>query len=738
MAYNRATIMDAFNAAGHFTQQALGYMDEAKRREADAFLRNIPAEFSTDIQNLMRDNPFNYTGDPDNYEELKKYTEEYNEGLSNYARDWYAKKIGNKSAVPYIKRHVDQMQAQAVEALRNAAFVKQDEWRVQREHISREEDNGKYLEAVKKGDMTPQQALASIYNRIELSGTRVEINPQQKNEMRKVYTDKVYKENAAALIGRVNNLSGLEAAKKKAEDDFSFMPSEMLNVYDKDGKVTGTEERPWSFNGKDEWLEKAINGRAGEIIQGAQGEFERLITSGNFDAAIAFGTDWGAALNRCYKSKDGFYELINDPQRNQFGRYFDLRTLKEFLSGGGRGTGKGEWQALGYFKAETFFDAIENGGRVKLTNPETGEVVFETDSRTYKEARDSFIATNKQIYWRDHDPNNPADLIEYEKKLVEWTDNAYTAMEKVIKRSENREIKDAWDKFTAMKTYMTKDSPYYNKDIKTDQLEDFSQTCISYFSDFIMTTPNPTMPQIERAMKTFTDKGLKKILDWGQTPNEEGDRWKKQAELSRRAESPEADSLIFTDASGKIKFPTPEIEEQVMTFMGMERQDVADVHGVSINDVKWGWTSSGKQQDDVTPKAYFIIEAKKGVKNPGIYRLDYDDNDNKRFMRLTTNPKYDDGGNLIAREKDWTLFKQSERPKTKKEEQKNYKKKYKDIEKSLKQKREPHTNEQFDYTKEPPPGAPDYVQKNWNKPNSYINKLTMWTNYYMNLKEEHK
>jgi len=260
MGYQRATIMDAFNAVNHFGQQALGYMDAYKREEADAFMRNIPAEFQMDMQNHMRDNPFNYQGDPDNKYGLEDYTREYIAEMNDYADKWYKDKFGGKGGIGYYARAKEQMQAQAKISTRNMALEKQDEWRVQRGKIRLEENNRKYIEGMNNGDLTPEEALTAIYNNIDMHGIEFEINPHVKNEMRKANTAAVFQEYASSEMGKEKYVSGLESAMERINKVFSsisFLKPEKTFTYDKDGNVTGSIESPWSFDKKDEY-EKAL------------------------------------------------------------------------------------------------------------------------------------------------------------------------------------------------------------------------------------------------------------------------------------------------------------------------------------------------------------------------------------------------------------------------------------------------------------------------------------------------
>jgi hypothetical protein len=173
-----------------------------------------------------------------------------------------------------------------------------------------------------------------------------------------------------------------------------------------------------------------------------------------------------------------------------------------------------------------------------------------------------------------------------------------------------------------------------------------------------MTTPNPTSLEAERFMKEFTGKNVNKILERGRTPNQEGDRWKHQAELNKRIESYAAEGLIWTDIKGEVKFATPKVKAQIEEHMEREREDVALALGIDIKNVEWGWTISDTRRNDIKPKAFFKVTASKeggAVTYPGQYRVEYDERSNKRIMMLKTTPKYDAAGNLIAREEDWAL-----------------------------------------------------------------------------------
>jgi len=732
MAYNRTTIMDAFNAAGHFTQQALGYMDAAKRREADAFLRNIPAEFATDIQNRMRDNPFNYTGDPDNSEELNKYAQEYNEELANYAREWYAKKIGNKTASPYVRRNVDQMQTQALETLRNAALVKQDEWRTQREYVSLEEDCGKYVEAVKKRDMTPQQAVESIYNRIELSGTRVEINPQKRNEIRKEKTVAVYKGNAASILGKVNDVNDIEAAMKKARDDFAFMPTETLNAYDKEGNVTGTEKSPWGFNGKDEWEKalveqetKRIQGERFELFREKQAYMERLAVSGDYSGAINFAKAWGAEWNKYYNPKNKEFANSNDDLRDRGSGFFNIKTLEGYLKHGSEGKKALELD----ISPGRFIRAVLPGGGGFV---DMGEDVEGINVESMRDSWEKFISLKEQAFRLGRGENGYGAIADsdWANEREEWFGKFKDEMKKIMQEDEHKTLWKTYSKLLDYDTYLDKKTPYYLKgNIEEEQRKRFIQDCVSLTMDLVWNGVTDPV-ELDNRVKAFIVGDLDKKLKWGQTPNKEGDLIKKLAAWDKEVVTEgKAKDRVFSKLrmeSAKIFSAEPGEDELVWRDKNFKN----DAYGV--RDAEWGyaykllglpkeqlhpgWMLSDDKERDPIAKGIFTV--KEGEKK-GTYRLGYDEKSNPYLLK-----KNDDSWEKT--EYKMTL------PLTQKEKKQLYEDTKDEYIRQIRNGKNPLTGKNFDFSNPPPTWK--YSIDEWNNPNT--SKTIVWANYFMNNQEE--
>jgi len=257
-----ATILDAFNAAAGFAGNLLDMKTE-KDKELNIFdINNNNAMIQTNIMNWTRDNP--YIG-ADNEEEDEVTYRNYLNRFESFVNEEFAR-AGRRNNSPYYQRMMGQMRLQSQEQARNYTLGEADKWRIQREHLHMGEDINRYLEAHKTGDWDPQQALEAIYNRIDFAGTKIDLDPQQRSQMRRLAEAALYQQHAINILEQVNDVNKLEDAWKEIREAFEFLPAEILNTYDEDGNITGTEERAWSFEGKDEW-DKALEEREKARIQ---------------------------------------------------------------------------------------------------------------------------------------------------------------------------------------------------------------------------------------------------------------------------------------------------------------------------------------------------------------------------------------------------------------------------------------------------------------------------------------
>jgi len=745
MSYQRTTIMDAFNAAGHFTQQALGVADEYKRKEADAFINTVPDWLHTETNNYGRDTPYN----PGNLEgdELNKYTLEYAKKQEDFIRKRLSEKFQGRNG-GYYERAKEQLGTRAAEAARNIALEKQDEWRFQRENISLQEDNSKYLDAIEKKEMTPQQALTAINNRIELSGTIFEINPQQKDKMRKLYETAAYQKNFVGILGNTHDVHNIDEAVKKAKADFDFMPKSVLNTYDEKGNVTGTEEKPWGFNGKDDWENEEIK-KAKERIYGERYGFyqekqayrDRLVASGFYEKAIEFDKIWGAEWNKYYDPNNDEHANINKDYMDKGSNFFNSKTLEGYTKLGSGGD-----------KAKSFVNnpgiyiraALQGGGGFVLTG-ENGEGV---PIENMKDAWENFIFYEEKAFRLGRGENGYGAIADSDWRHERETqfENFNITMKKIIQEGEHKELWNVYEKLLKYDTYRNPKTPYYFRGkIDDDQRNIFIKDCVALGIDLLWsgeTDPN----KLEKRVKDFIVGDLDKNMIWGQTPENEGDKFKKlmawdkavvkegkgkdmvfsetkmeTTQLFSDKPGEDDDNIIWNKGSNNFKDDAHAVRE-------LEHYYSAKMLDLPKEKLKKSWMVSEDKERDPIAKGIFTVED--GDKK-GTYRLGFDENGNAFLLKKNEKSGWEK-----------TEY-EMERPLTKEEETRQViqeeKEKREDTNKIniFKQKiragKDPRTGENFDYSV-PPPNS-DITKKQWNNPlyiyENSIKKEDIWANWFL-------
>jgi len=255
----RATVDDAFRAAAGLTGQVLDIHTEKFREQNILEVNNRNATIHTNIQDWIRDNQF--VGGANEEDDERAYND-YLGKFNAFVDEQYAD-AGRKNNSQHYQRMLEQSRTQTIEAARNLTLGKADEWRIQREDVSRGEDIQRYINS----GWEPQQILAAINNRIELSGTKRPINPQQRNDMQQAAERAVYEQYAINNMEQIRDVNDIEAAMQGVRDAFGFMPDMSFNIYDEEGNITGTEERSWGFENKEEWEKKLIEFTKNRIYQ---------------------------------------------------------------------------------------------------------------------------------------------------------------------------------------------------------------------------------------------------------------------------------------------------------------------------------------------------------------------------------------------------------------------------------------------------------------------------------------
>jgi len=268
-----ATLMDVFNAAGRAASPFLQADTERLKEKNDLELNSNAAVFRTELQNKIRDT--NYDGDYDRYMgELNKFT---NEQYDRY-------KARNTS--PYYQKMLQQMRAQSLEAVRNLALVKEDEWRIDQADIRFQSNMEKHME------LPPELALRAISNEVDAWKSVRPVSAKEEHAARQKYETAYYQKFAANALGNVKDVKALDKAMEDVRGAFASHATR-VPVLDEKGNVTGTEERAWGFDGRKEWEDKLLEFEKNRIyrerIEGARTDAARAdeldkqaVETGNF------------------------------------------------------------------------------------------------------------------------------------------------------------------------------------------------------------------------------------------------------------------------------------------------------------------------------------------------------------------------------------------------------------------------------------------------------------------------
>ena len=711
-----ATILDAFNAAAGVTQQALGYLDQRNREEADAFLSTVPDEFRNERLRIINENPFNYTGDPDDLEGLKNYTLEYADELRKKTSEWYAKKFGGKANIGYYKKAKDQMEQHEALSLRNHALVRAEEWRTNYE-IGR---FGKNIESY-KDTMPPEEAWAAFGHSLNLLKTRLEITPQQQERLRADYGKTLYTKTLSDGLMAVGDVNNLESELEKLKGRFDFMPAMEVSVFDENGKAIGKEKRAWSFDGKEDWeknlLEretKRIQGKHFEAFRERQAYMERLVLSGDINGAIAYAKVHGAEWNKYYNVNNSEFANSNDDYRDRGSGFFDWKTLEGYKKQGAAGENALKMQ----FHWRQFLNAAVTGSGEEIN----GEW---TTFGSIEEAYDRFFVLSENAFYYANGGENEVTRNLWQYKKAELENNFYDQMRNYL-RDTDTQLLNTYDKFIAANTYTDPKSEFFNKDFEDDR----GQRAISFFKNLFFKNRITDSAKIEAEMKQFTGKELSNLLAERKMPKDSGEEFqgeqiKKAANVSKIVMGEKADDTVFVKAnmerngimgdgrSNDIVWRDKNQEQFYTRFQEYERGKVADILEVERGSLNADWMDSTRRKGDIIPKGKFTVT--KGEKK-GTYYLDYDDNANEVLMKLDTKTK------------EWKEEKTTERPLT----QSEVAKRNENYALSIKNGKDPRTGEalDFDYKRTPPPGSP-LTQAQWDDPIYRIQKDVVWANYFL-------
>ena len=242
-----ATLMDVFNAGTRAAAPFLQHGTNRLREQNDLELRNFQARFATDLQNRIRDNPFNGNA------------ESYHAGILKFADEKFsAARAANTS--PHFQGNLDQMRTQTQELIRNHVLQQEDAWRIGQAQVQHGKDVDAFID-----NLPPEQAWAAITQSVDLLRSQMPITPEQQHQMLEGYRTRLFQENMSRQMDAVTpdrNFTGtlddfLRQRLGEYRLGFDFL-STRVSVLDEAGRATGEhEERPWS-EGQREWEDRLV------------------------------------------------------------------------------------------------------------------------------------------------------------------------------------------------------------------------------------------------------------------------------------------------------------------------------------------------------------------------------------------------------------------------------------------------------------------------------------------------
>jgi hypothetical protein len=246
-----ASLADIF-AAGTRAASPFILEETARLKEMnDLRLKNDAARFSADLDNYIRDNPYN--GDEQGY--LNK--------IQEYTGEWYGRAREENSS-PYFQKNIRQTREQSGILVRETVRRAADQWRWKQNRV----DAGRDIQSYAASGMRLDMKIAAIDNRRKLLWADTPTDPEEMERTRQDDYKGLYAEEldrAVALAENADDAPGLVAGTR-----YHFernMPPIQSPVYDENGNDTGARvERPWTYEGRDEAERRTVQA-ATEAIQ---------------------------------------------------------------------------------------------------------------------------------------------------------------------------------------------------------------------------------------------------------------------------------------------------------------------------------------------------------------------------------------------------------------------------------------------------------------------------------------
>jgi len=725
------SIMDAFNEAIRFTTGYMGYQTQKNNEQNQLEIDVFNASFQTNIQNYLRDNP--YLGGLSEEDDQRAFND-YLGKLDYFVEEQYANARRTNNSQNY-RQMMDRMRVQSLEANRNYALGKQDEWRISREAASLLEDNRRYIEA----GWSPEETVRAINNRLALSATIQPILPEQMENMKRYYERAVYENYVGGALGRANDVNDLEGILREAQSAFGFLPPLAVNTYDEDGNVIGTQELPWSFEGKKDWEDhrieeetKRIRGEHFEFYQDKNSEFERAVISGNYDLAESIARQYGAAWNRYWNPNNREHLNSDAAYRDRGSHWFDLGKLNAYRE---LGEAEAGIRFLAEYNLEMFTQPqLDGHGNVIVGYNADGKPIIENYD-SFAAALQGFLSYKRKAFFMSNGGEDAYTLQMWEAEQAVWFERWWDEVERAV-RQKSPTLADDFRRGREFSTYTTAGGAYYESLSSSDQryirgLSDeqrtlFEERCVNFYTTLFMnrTFDGITdVSEIRRIMRDFTAREIESYLRWSSTPRELGQKYIQLMEFSNRAMDGRADDIIWIDynprrlgaAGGTYMFRDTNAQLAVEAVRQEEQSIIAGIFGIERDLLQPSWMRSKLRNNDVIPKGMFKIES---GQHAGTYYLGYDNNANPIVMRQNAQ-----GG--------WGEYRREERRLTQAERIQQSQINWNNLVETINNNINPITGEAFNYGTNPPPTIGNSTA--WN-PNNY--GAQSWSAYFQRLKDE--
>jgi len=730
-----ATIEDVFNPAYRLGGEVFGDLTDEDRKKADAFLNTVPGWLENEIFYYNSNNPFNYKGNPDDPAELEKYTQKYLLDQRNNIRQKLAERFGSNAGIKYYNRAMKQIGDQFVERERGNVIRKRVEV-----HNGNIQNRFQTTARVNIDTKPAELAWSEFGHLIDWVKSEMPVPPEWEQKVRADYGRQLYEKAANDLLGGTADVNDLQDMMGELKRIFSFMPNDVIKTFDNEGNLTGTEERPWSYEGKSEWEQKQLEAHTRRIqekrfgyFQERQAYVDRCIVAGNLDEAIEKSNEWGAQLNLHFNPNRPEYANLNKDLRDRASGFFNAGKLEGYKKQGEMGV---KTAPIKYYWRQFLSPAIDGSG-----------VNINGQWKTFaslEEAIDDYIYTTRTafFYGEGLDENGyDSDGVRDEWAWQKWRgqesremEDFYNVLEDVLK-DKDPNLLSTFHRFRNNTIFTKKESPYFSKvmkDLSDTERTAQAQRYISYFNNMLFRESITDVATIEERMKKLIDVDMTRLLFDKPTKSEPGAQLMQEAEISIILMSERADELLFVDYDpeknslmGDGRKPgliwlDPKDEEIAERQRQTEFKRVSDMLGIAMHS--FGppqWMPSSRHKGDVIPKGMFTITSRFSSEQ-GTFYLDYDDKANPIVMKQNAS-----GG--------WDVYMKEERPLTESEKTQLHIRTMSDYKKAIRNGKNPITGEDFDYSV-PPPGS-NITKAQWND-QSYIGKYrvqkdVLWADYFI-------